>query len=109
MVSNGRSPFQERNFNALGISDLFSSVVISEAVGHRKPEKEIFLLACESLSVSPNETVFVGDNPSVDIDGANNCGMYTIYVPGHYGKTYGKANAICRNFGELVSIVENAI
>jgi len=37
LVSNGKTPFQERNFQALGISELFDCIVVSEAVGLRKP------------------------------------------------------------------------
>ena len=95
LVSNGKSPFQERNFNALGVSGLFDSVIISESVGCRKPQNEIFELACKEIGVMPRRTVFVGDNPTVDIDGANNCGMYTVFIPGHFGETYEKANINC--------------
>lgn len=108
LVSNGMSPFQERNFNALGVSSLFSTVIVSDAVGYRKPDKKIFLLACDSLCVQPLETVFVGDNPSDDIDGANDCGMYTIYIPSHHGESYENADEICRDFSDLVGIVKNA-
>jgi putative hydrolase of the HAD superfamily len=52
VVSNGRSPFQERNFNALGVGDLFGAVVVSEAVGFRKPEPEIFQIACNALDTT---------------------------------------------------------
>jgi len=109
LVSNGRSPFQERNFKALGISDLFGSVVISEAVGYRKPQIEIYKLACHELAVAPKQTVFVGDNPITDIDGANGCGLFTVYIPGFYGETYDMANATCADFSTLVGIVQNAI
>jgi len=109
LVSNGKSPFQERNFNALGVSDLFNVVIISEAVGYRKPEKEIFELACKRLNVLPEEVVFVGDNPEADIDGANRFGMYTVFIPGYFGQTYGNANITCHTYSDLVSIVDNAI
>jgi putative hydrolase of the HAD superfamily len=109
LVSNGRSPFQERNFHALGVSHLFDTIIVSESVGVRKPERRIFDLACEKTGVSALETVFVGDNPKADIDGANNCGMYTVFVPGHYGETYEKANAVCRKYDDLVGIVQDAI
>jgi FMN phosphatase YigB (HAD superfamily) len=59
--------------------------------------------------VSPEETVFVGDNPTADIDGATNCGMYTVFVPGRHGQTYEGANAIFHDFSNLIGIVENAI
>ena len=108
IISNGRSPFQERNFHALGVSNLFDSLVVSEAVGLRKPQKEIFEFACKKLEVSPLETIFVGDNPKADIDGANQCGMYTVFIPGYFGKTYEKANATCNDYSELERIVRNA-
>ena len=46
LISNGKTPFQEDNFKALGLSEYFSSVIVSEAVGLRKPHPEIFQLAC---------------------------------------------------------------
>jgi len=109
LVSNGKSPFQERNFEALGVSSLFDAVIVSEAVGYRKPQREIFELACKCIGVEPAQTVFVGDNPVADIDGANNCGMFTVFIPGRFGETYEKANSNCSSFAELVDIVQNAI
>lgn len=109
LVTNGKSPFQERNFNALGVSSLFDSITVSEAVGYRKPQKEIFELACKRIGVEPRQTIFVGDNATVDIDGANNCGMFTVFIPNVLGETYEKANSNCSSFTELVDIVQNAI
>ncbi|MEP5765852.1 MAG: HAD family hydrolase [Halieaceae bacterium] len=105
LVSNGRSPFQERNFYSLGVSHLFDSIIVSESVGLRKPDRRIFDLACEQIGVSAAETVFVGDNPKADIDGANSCGMYTVYIPGHFGGTYEKANSVCNDYSDLLDIV----
>ena len=81
LISNGKSPFQERNFNSLCISSLFRTVIVSEAVGCRKPEKEIFLMACNHLNILTKEAVFVGDNPVADIEGANDCLLYTSPSP----------------------------
>ncbi|NQX87417.1 MAG: HAD family hydrolase [Halioglobus sp.] len=108
VVSNGRTPFQERNFYALGISAHFDAIVVSEAVGFRKPGREIFDIALEETGAKAEETVFVGDNPVADIDGANACGMYTVYVPGHYGETYEAANAICTSYDNLTALVLDA-
>lgn len=105
LVSNGKSPFQERNFNALGISHLFSTVVVSEAVGIRKPDSGIFELACRQLGVSAKESAFIGDNPSADIDGANKLGMFTVYIPSHYGQTYEHADYVCDDYAELPNII----
>jgi putative hydrolase of the HAD superfamily len=108
LVSNGKTPFQERNFCSLGVSTLFDAILISESIGIRKPEIEIFHLASSKLGVAPENTVFVGDNPEVDIVGANNAGMYSIYVPGNYGASCSHADVVCSNFSNLVALVQKA-
>ncbi len=81
LVSNGKTPFQERNFHALGFGDLFDCIIVSEAVGVRKPDKAIFELGCRAANVSLEKSYFIGDNPKADIEGAKKAGMKTIYVP----------------------------
>ena len=46
LVSNGRSPFQERSFEALDVGVPFGAVLVSEAVGLRKPDGRLSLEAC---------------------------------------------------------------
>ncbi len=70
---------QENNFYALGLKDFFSTIIVSEAVGMRKPDRQIFEYACKELGCTPNECIFVGDNHKADIEGANNAGMKTIF------------------------------
>lgn len=79
-------------------------MIVSEADGIRKPTPEIFELACRELGFSTQNTVFIGDNPTADIDGANKLGMYTVYIPGNYGQTYEKVDYVCHNYSELVSV-----
>ena len=79
LVSNGKTPFQEHNFYALGVTEYFSTIIVFEAVGLRKPDPEIFLYACTQLSCNPSNCIFIGDNPKADIEGAKKVGMQTIY------------------------------
>ncbi|NUF39342.1 HAD family hydrolase [Acinetobacter lactucae] len=79
LISNGKSPFQENNFYALGLKEFFSTIIVSEAIGLRKPDIQIFEHACKELGFIPNECIFVGDNPKADIEGANKAGMKTIF------------------------------
>lgn len=79
LVSNGKSPFQENNFYALGINEFFSTIIVSEAIGIRKPDIRIFEYACKELGYIPNECIFVGDNPKADIEGAHKAEMKTIF------------------------------
>lgn len=107
LVSNGKSPFQERNFNSLGISYLFDAAIVSEAVGLRKPDSAIFELACQRLEVEPRKAIFVGDNPVADISGSKKAGMYSIYIPGHYGDKCDEADITCEVFQALPDMVKN--
>lgn len=79
LISNGKTPFQEHNFRALGIHCYFQSVLVSEAVGLRKPDPAIFQLACEQLAVKVDEAIFIGDNYEVDIEGGRDAGLHAIY------------------------------
>lgn len=58
----------------------FDVVIISAEVNKRKPSPEIFQKALKSLCVAPFEAVFVGDTPSMDVEGAKSVGMKAILV-----------------------------
>jgi putative hydrolase of the HAD superfamily len=53
---------------------LFDTVVLSGEVGMRKPEKEIFLHAAQTLGLTPAECVFV-DDMEANVAAARACGM----------------------------------
>ena len=53
---------------------LFDTVVLSGEVGMRKPEKEIFLHAAETLGLAPAECVFI-DDMEPNVAAAQACGM----------------------------------
>lgn len=108
IVSNGKSPFQERNFSALGVSHLFGTVVVSEAVGFRKPDSDIFKYACDKLGTIPANAAFVGDNPVADIGGANRVGMYSVYIPRQFGPACEYADSICTDYSHLTNIIAKA-
>jgi putative hydrolase of the HAD superfamily len=106
IVTNGRSPFQERNIDALGILPYFGAVLVSEAEGVRKPEPEIFLRAAARLGVQAGEVVFVGDNPQADIAGAQRCGMKAIWFSPRATGECTFADAVCGGLDEVVGEVE---
>jgi epoxide hydrolase-like predicted phosphatase len=57
----------------------FDVVVDSCVVGLRKPDPEIYLLACERLGVDPEESVFL-DDMEINVSGARAIGMEAIHV-----------------------------
>jgi len=105
LISNGKTPFQERNFRALGISDRFDSVLVSEAIGLRKPEAEIFHRGCSELGFNSAEAVYVGDNPIADIKGAQEAGLKTVFVPTMLNPLCEYADITCDNLANLPDII----
>jgi putative hydrolase of the HAD superfamily len=57
----------------------FDVVLISEAEGVRKPSAEIFRRALQRCEVEAGESVFVGDHPETDIEGARHAGLLPIW------------------------------
>jgi putative hydrolase of the HAD superfamily len=63
-----------------GILDRFEAVVVSDAVGWRKPGAAIFESAFAALGVGPAECLFVGDRPDIDVAGAKAVGMTVAWL-----------------------------
>lgn len=63
-----------------GIDSYFELVLTSAACGYRKPHQRIFELALEFFNVRAEEVALVGDTLNADILGANQMGMYGIWI-----------------------------
>ena len=63
-----------------GVTELFDTIVVSDAIGWRKPRPEIFEAALGQLSVRPAEALFVGDRADIDVVGAQRLGMPVAWV-----------------------------
>ncbi|HXH82967.1 MAG TPA: HAD family hydrolase [Candidatus Tectomicrobia bacterium] len=63
-----------------GVRDVFASVVVSDAVGWRKPRPDIFRVALAAVGVTPAQTLFVGDRADIDVLGAHRVGMDAAWV-----------------------------
>jgi putative hydrolase of the HAD superfamily len=59
---------------------LFDSTVFSCAVGLRKPDPRIYLLACDELGVEPGDSIFVGDGANDELAGAERVGMRSVLI-----------------------------
>lgn len=61
------------------VSALFDVVIESSQVGMRKPEPDIYLLACSKLQIRPDEAVYL-DDLGINLKPAKALGMATIKV-----------------------------
>lgn len=62
------------------VAPLFDLIVISGKEGIEKPDRQIFERALERAGVGARDAVYVGDNPVVDVEGAESVGMTGILI-----------------------------
>ena len=87
IVTNGNTTSQHVACRAAGLDQLASFIIVSQEAGYRKPDPRIFDDAINRTGIeSPEHVIFVGDNPQVDIDGANRFGMKTAWI--HRGREF---------------------
>ena len=58
----------------------FDFILTSAACSRRKPHPLMFQLALKHFSVRPEQTAMVGDTLAADIAGAENLGIYSIWI-----------------------------
>lgn len=79
VITNG-SARQWRKIESLGLARRTDCLFVSETFGGKKPDRAIFHAAAAHLGVSPGEILFVGDNPAVDVLGAQAAGMKAAWL-----------------------------
>ena len=65
------------------LSSLRTRVVVSAAVGFRKPAKEFFREVMAVANCKADELVFVGDDMENDYEGATAAGLYAVLLDAH--------------------------
>ncbi len=84
LITNGTIRVQEQKLDVLGLRPYFRTIVISEAVGVKKPHAAIFQHALDGLGVSAEQAWFVGDHPENDMIGASQAGLRTVWLQGSH-------------------------
>jgi ribosomal protein S18 acetylase RimI-like enzyme len=82
-----------RGWSKCELAPYFDHVIFSYQVKMAKPDVRIYELACEQLSVLPEEALFIGDGGSDELNGANNAGLHAYqaiwfqsYIESNYKK-----------------------
>ncbi len=70
----------ERLLEELGVRPFFDVRVISGVEGVEKPDPRIFELAMSRAGVTPERSVYVGDNPEFDVEPALAVGMFPVLI-----------------------------
>ena len=100
-VSNGVA-----DLGTIGMDHYFDVSIAAHQFGSAKPDPAIFRHACEALRVEPAEAVYVGDDPLLDVEGAQKAGLRGVWLrrqdlplrtmPGHVAP-----DAVCASLHDL--------
>ncbi len=86
VVTNGVAHQQEAKIRMTGLDRYLAGWVISEEVGVRKPDPEIFEIAAERARMRLSGAWMVGDSPEADIYGASTLGLRSVWI--HRGRRW---------------------
>jgi len=74
-VSNGVA-----DLKAIGMAHYFQASIAAHSFGSAKPDPAIFHAACHALEVAPAEAVYIGDDPVLDVEGAQQAGLQAVWM-----------------------------
>ena len=80
LASSTSGPTVKRQLTNAGLINYFETRTTGELVSHSKPDPEIYIMACNSLGLKPEECVAIEDSPN-GIRSACSAGMKAIMVP----------------------------
>lgn len=106
VITNGPTFWQGLKIENMGLPKHVDTILISEREGIGKPDPRIFVRAAERCGVEPSESMFVGDNPKADIEGARSAGFLPVWKRTKY---WNAADDVARidNLSELLSMLDS--
>lgn len=79
--SDGTPGMKRKRIRQVPFHNLFEAIVVAgEDTPRVKPGHESFSLVATKLGVQPKSSIYVGDNPRTDIEGAKAVGMISVIV-----------------------------
>ncbi len=104
VLSNADHAMLEGAINHNKLTNVFAEVLSADAIGHFKPRKEVYQLACDAFKCLPTEILFVSSN-TWDVVGAKAYGFQVAWLnrfnntPDHLGY---REDLIIKELSELV-------
>lgn len=109
ICNTGRTPgrFLTMVLERWGIKKYFNALIYSDEIGARKPSPSIFLIALEKLRASPSLVAHVGDDLWIDVYGAKQVGMKTVWVTKQKKqKSHVQPDATIEQMSELIEVLK---
>ncbi len=110
LISDAQWVFTEPELEMADLTRYFPVRVLSSRIGVKKPSPRPFLQAMSALGVTPEASVYVGDNPPRDLAGARGTGMRCVIFRGENVQYNGLVPDACFHaYAELEAVVEALI
>ena len=114
LISNASDdPNTQVLVDKLGARVCFEVIISSAALGIRKPNPKIFEDALKRMNLPPESVAMVGDTLGADILGANNAGIFSIWITRRAGTSGNRAyakiifpDAYIENLSDLPKLLE---
>ena len=105
LITNGFEEVQDTKLTLSGMKPYFETLTVSEEVGVKKPNPEIFQYALRKAHATEEESLMIGDEMAVDIDGARAAGIDTVLFNPRGEKIEGTRTFEVRNLQEIKQIL----
>ena len=105
LITNGFQEVQHTKLNGSGMAPYFETLTVSEEVGVKKPNPEIFQYALRKAGATPEESLMIGDEMAVDIDGARAAGIDQIFFNATGQPNPGESTYEVRNLTEIKNLL----
>ncbi len=79
LITNGFEEVQHIKVKEADLGKYFKTITTSEEAGVKKPDKQIFEYALNKAGARVQESLMIGDNLEVDIEGASQAGIDQVY------------------------------
>jgi len=106
IISDAQWIFAEPEMAMLGLRPFFKCVVLSSRMGFKKPDVRLFDLAMRKLAATPEASIYIGDNPQKDMEGAKRAGMkFILFGSGWKPNSDFKPDGCFTDYSELLKIL----
>ncbi len=79
LITNGFQEVQQVKIKMSGMDKYFEKLITSEEAGVKKPDPRIFYYAFDKTGALADESLMIGDDYPVDIEGARQVGMDQVF------------------------------
>lgn len=107
LITNGTPAAQYGRLRAVGLSDFFDGVFVSDEIGYAKPDERFFAYVTKTAGVGRGECLVIGDSLTSDIRGANDAGIECIwYNPSGKEAIGAKPDHTAKSYREILEIAD---